>query len=77
MGWLVAVLLYLATFPERVRWLDRQLAGWREKRDANRYVEYLLAVMVWRTLSWWYHDISVDAALHKEGNHKREVKMQY
>jgi len=38
MAWIVAAVLFLASFPEKVAWLDRWIESWRKGRDKDRYV---------------------------------------
>jgi hypothetical protein len=39
MAWVVTVVLYLASFPEKVAWLDRRIERLREWRWRNQYVK--------------------------------------
>lgn len=37
-AWTVALVLYLATFPEKAAWLDEVLGRWRRGGHGHRYV---------------------------------------
>lgn len=37
-AWSVALIVYLAAFPEKVAWLDRLLGTWKRDRQKNRHV---------------------------------------
>jgi hypothetical protein len=39
MAWVVTVVLFLASFPEKVAWLDLRIEGWREWIRRDRYVK--------------------------------------
>jgi prepilin signal peptidase PulO-like enzyme (type II secretory pathway) len=42
MAWIVAVVLFLALFPEKVAWLDWWIERWREMGKRDRYVKRMM-----------------------------------